>query len=125
MLFILFLAQSSSWPFHCLIRFNDLTEDEKEAIAKEVRDTGILRKDILKKYGVTSQKKLKSFMKRQALSDLSEEQLQAILREVQESSLPTSIIGRKYGIPGAALKRLMKENGIEQKSFKRHSGMTM
>ena len=74
---------------------------------------------------MTGQKKVKTFMKKKALSELTEEEKQSIMREAQESSLPTSILGRKYGIPGAALKRLMKENGLEQKSFKRHTGMTL
>ena len=79
---------------------------------------------MLKKYGVTGQKKVKSFMKRKAFSELSEEMEQAVMREVQETGLPTSVIGRKYGIPGSALKRLMKEKGIEL-TFKRNADMTL
>ena len=100
------------------VRFYDLTEDEKEAIAKEVRDTGALRKDVLRKHGVTGQKKVKAFMKRQTFSELTEEEKRAMMREVEETNLPTSVIGRKYGIAGSALRRMMKENGKEP-SFKR------
>ena len=100
---------------NCFIRFLDLTEDEKEAIAKEARDTGALRKDVLKKYGVTGQKKLKQFVKKKTFSELSEEEKQAMMKEVEETNLPTSVIGRKYGIAGSALRRLMKESGIPMK----------
>lgn len=72
------------------------------------------RKVVLRKYGVTGQSRVKTFMKKEAFNQLTEEEKEAMVNEVIETKSFASIVARKYGVPGHALRNYMKnEKGLE------------